>query len=136
MNEILPGIGNRMSQLLQAIAPTARLELLLAIGESEACVCHLEALTGYRQAYISQHLMALRDAGVIAARREGRYMYYRLQDRALLALLASAGELCGISPAELARASLPGKVASCACPHCTVDHEASRLQIELPQSIT
>jgi len=136
MNEILPGIGNRLSQLLQAIAPTARLELLLAIGESEACVCHLEALTGYRQAYISQHLMALRDAGVIAARREGRYMYYRLQDRTLLALLGSAGELCGISPAQLERAFLPDKVASCACPHCTPSHSASRLQIELPQSIT
>jgi len=52
----------KMSHVLGAIQQTARLRILLAIGEGEACVCHLETLLGYRQAYISQHLMALRKA--------------------------------------------------------------------------
>ncbi len=128
-------ITDPISQLLQAIASPARLEILLAIGEGEACVCHLEAISGYRQAYISQHLMALRDAGVITARRHGRFVYYRLKDRTLLALLATAGTFCGISPGELEQVFPPDQVAGCACPQCVTNQPASRLQIELPPTI-
>lgn len=46
----------------------------MAIGSSEACVCHLEAMPGYRQAVISQHLKALREAGVLGTRRGGKYI--------------------------------------------------------------
>jgi ArsR family transcriptional regulator len=135
MSALTSEFTDRISQLLQAVAPPARLEILLAIGADEACVCHLEAVLGYRQAYISQHLMALRDAGVIAARREGRFVYYRLQDTALLALLDTAGGLCGISRDRLAQASLPDAIPGCACPQCSASHPAPRLQIELPPSI-
>ena len=41
----------------------ARLEILDELRKDEACVCHLEAKLGYRQAYISQHIMVLRKAG-------------------------------------------------------------------------
>ena len=51
-----------ISRLLESISKPARIQILLAIGEDEACVCHLEAVLGYRQAYISQQLMALREA--------------------------------------------------------------------------
>jgi ArsR family transcriptional regulator len=125
----------RISQLLQAIASPARLEILLTIGEGEVCVCHLEAISGYRQAYISQHLMALRDAGVITARRHGRFVYYRLKDRTLLSLLATAGALCGISPGELGQIFPLDQAAGCACPKCATKEAASPLQIELPPSI-
>ena len=56
---------DKVSDLLQVISPEPRLQILLEIGEGEACVCHLEASLGYRQAYISQHLMALREAGFL-----------------------------------------------------------------------
>ena len=55
----------KVSDLLQVISPEPCLEILLAIGAGEACVCHLEAVLGYRQAYISQQLMALREAGLL-----------------------------------------------------------------------
>lgn len=55
---------DEIAHLLQTIGQTARLQILLAIGEGEACVCHLEAALGWRQAYLSQHLMALREAGM------------------------------------------------------------------------
>ena len=50
-------------------------------------MCHLEAVLGERQAYISQQLMAMRDVRVITSRREGRYVYYRLADARVLDLL-------------------------------------------------
>lgn len=125
MNNISTSICERMSQLFQAISPPARLEILLAIGHGEACVCHLEAVLGYRQAYISQHLMALRDAGVIAARREGRYMYYRLQNQELLELMKAAGKLCGIRQGELEMALPPALVNECACPSCATTYPGS-----------
>jgi DNA-binding transcriptional ArsR family regulator len=135
MNNLPPSTSERMSQLLQAISAPARLEILLAIGRGEACVCHLEAVLGYRQAYISQHLMALRDAGVIAARRDGRYVYYRLQNQELFELMNVAGKLCGIRPDELERVLPPEPVTECACPNCATSVPQSLLRVDLPESI-
>ena len=101
------------SRLLKAISPEPRLRILLGIGEGEACVCHLEALLGWRQAYISQHLMALRKAKLLISRREGRFIYYRLRDRRVLQLIEQAARIAGV---EVDLARLPE---DCACPTCT-----------------
>lgn len=108
----------RISNLLKAISQPARLQILLAIGEGEACVCHLEAALGQRQVYISQQLIALRSAGLVADRRDGRFIYYRLADSALLDLVQQAARLAGLSPAELADISPPRILVTCGCPHC------------------
>lgn len=101
-----------ISRLLKAISPAPRIRILLGIGAGEACVCHLEAMLGWRQAYISQHLMALRKAGVLTSRRDGRFAYYRLTDKRILQLIEQAAQLTG---AALYQAEIP---AECACPHC------------------
>jgi DNA-binding transcriptional ArsR family regulator len=106
----------KVSELLQAIGPQPRLEILLALGTGEACVCHLEAATGWRQAYISQHLMALREAGIITARREGRFVFYRLQDIALLDLIRGAARLAGVPENKLGVSNIP--LPACNCPSC------------------
>jgi ArsR family transcriptional regulator len=104
---------------LETISPLTRLQILLAIGNGEACVCHLEAALGLRQAYISQHLMALRKADILQDRREGRYIFYRLKDAALLDLIASSARLSGLS-AETVSALISTQVnPSCECPHCS-----------------
>src|SRR5512138_3714799 len=90
-------ISEKVAEPLQAIASTQRIAILLAIGNGEACVCHLEAALGWRQAYISQHLMALRKADILQDRRAGRYMFYRLKDTALLDLIATAARLSGLA---------------------------------------
>ena len=84
--------AEQVSGLLETISKPARLRILSAIGQDEACVCHLEAVLGLRQSYISQHLMALRSAGLLDTRREGRYVYYSLCDERILALIAGAAE--------------------------------------------
>lgn len=102
----------KVSDLLQTISPEPRLEILLGIGSGEACVCHLEAMFGLRQAALSQHLMALREAGVVIDRREGRYVFYRLCDPALIDLVRQAAQLQGLELPLLAPSP------NCECPHC------------------
>ena len=101
-----------VATLLQAIGQESRLQILLAIGEGETCVCHLEAMLGLRQATLSQHLMALREAGIVSDRREGRYIHYRLRDPALLDIVRQAAVLQGLALPELAPSP------DCDCPNC------------------
>jgi len=106
-----------IASLLQTIGQPARLQILLAIGEGETCVCHLEATFGWRQAYLSQHLMALRKAGILLARREGRYIHYRLNDPALLGLIRQAAVMQGAALPDLAPSP------DCGCPNCRCKRE-------------
>lgn len=110
-----------ISQLLETIGKPARLRILFAIGEGEACVCHLEAVLGLRQAYISQHLMALRQAGLLDTRREGRFIFYRLSDARLLGFMREAGRLSGVNRVERATLEIASPELQCGCPHCAVD---------------
>ncbi len=109
-----------ISTLFQVLSVAPRLEILLAIGEAEACVCHLEALLGYRQAFISQHLMALREVNLLETRRDGRFIYYRLADRRILDVMVQAGDVIGQS---IAVQSTP--IAACECPNCAAARAAT-----------
>ena len=106
----------RISQLFRLIGQPTRVQILLELGRGEACVCHLEAQLGLRQAAISQHLMALRDAGLLVTRRDGRFIYYRLADPSLLDLIRLAARSVGIPGGSLER---PARDEStCECPRC------------------
>jgi len=112
----------KVSDLLQVISPEPRLEILLAIGAGEACVCHLEASLGYRQAYISQQLMALREAGLLSTRRDGKYIFYRLEKPEIMEMVNLAARMAGLDvPVVAARASLSRS--SCDCPKCSTQKE-------------
>lgn len=87
-----------LSDLLRAIAHPARLEILNLLRGGEICVCQMEARLGYRQAYISQHLMALREAGLVADRRQGWKVFYRPIRPGLFALLDVAAEALNMAP--------------------------------------
>jgi len=106
-----------LAQFFSLLGQPVRIRILLTLGSEEACVCHLEAALGLRQAKISQHLMALRDLGLVDARRDGRNIFYRLADPALIEIILRAGALTGIPEAdlrELSRRPVPG----CPCPRC------------------
>jgi DNA-binding transcriptional ArsR family regulator len=100
----------------------ARIQILLALGEREACVCHLETALGMSQASISQHLMFLRKNKLVGTRRDGRHIYYTLSDPTLLDIfrkVAATFEI-DLSPFEtLQLASIPG----CPCPICNPQSE-------------
>jgi ArsR family transcriptional regulator len=107
----------QIGSFFRHISHPARIKILLEIGEGEACVCHLEAKLGLRQAYLSQHLMALRDADILVTEKDGRYVYYRLADPAILDLVRSAAQMIDIDGDQLA--STTGSARHCTCPKCS-----------------
>jgi ArsR family transcriptional regulator len=111
-------ISKQIAVPFEAIASSQRIAILLAIGQGEACVCHLEAALGWRQAYISQHLMALRKADILGDRRDGRYVYYSLKNPSYLDLITAAAEVCGIPAETVFELINTQKYPSCECPHC------------------
>jgi DNA-binding transcriptional ArsR family regulator len=116
----------KVSDLLQVISPEVRLEILLAIGAGEACVCHLEAVLGQRQAYISQQLMALREAGLLDSRRDGKYIFYHMAKPEILELLQKAALIVGV----MVKPEQHGHKNQCTCPHCTPE-VSNLISIEL-----
>ena len=115
----IPDLSEKLAAPLQAIASPQRIAILLAIGKGEACVCHLESALGWRQAYISQHLMALRKADILQDRREGRYVYYRLKIASYLDLILDSATLSGLSAETVSAVINTQTYPSCECPHCT-----------------
>jgi ArsR family transcriptional regulator len=109
--------AKRISKFLRIIDQPTRINILLIISEGEACVCHLEAILKLRQAYISQHLMALREADILTTRREGRYIFYRLRDNRLIGFIEMAGSLAGVDKNELERLRQKD-IQVCECPSC------------------
>lgn len=99
--------------LFKALAHPVRIAILELLRGGEQCVCHMEAALGRRQAYISQQLAVLREAGLILDRREGLNIFYQVVRPEVFELLDSAHALTGAAPVTTKR---PEK---CPCPKCT-----------------
>jgi ArsR family transcriptional regulator, arsenate/arsenite/antimonite-responsive transcriptional repressor len=70
--------GFSLDILFRALADTTRLRLLNLIADREICVCYFVEILRMSQPKISRHLAYLRKAEIVAARREGKWMHYRL----------------------------------------------------------
>lgn len=76
--------------LFRALADPTRLRLLNLIADREICVCYLVEILRMSQPKVSRHLAYLRRAGMVASRRDGKWMHYRLRmpdDDAVAAVL-------------------------------------------------
>ncbi|MCT0219019.1 metalloregulator ArsR/SmtB family transcription factor [Synechococcus sp. CS-1329] len=82
-------------QLLKALADPLRLRVIEALGDGERCVCDLTTDLGLSQSKLSFHLKVLKQAGLLADRQEGRWIYYRLRPEALGALQGWIADLAG-----------------------------------------
>ncbi|TVR22520.1 MAG: transcriptional regulator [Anaerolineaceae bacterium] len=78
---------NDTASKFKIIGHPARLQILDMLRRGETCVCHIETALDKRQSYISQQLMILRDAGLVASRRDGLQVYYWLADEQIISLL-------------------------------------------------
>ena len=67
-----------VERFFQALGDNTRLRLLNLMGEQEVCVCYFVEILGSPQPKISRHLAYLRSAEIVAARREGKWMHYRI----------------------------------------------------------
>ena len=79
--------------LLKAMADPLRLQVLEALGGGERCVCELTSELDLAQSKLSFHLKVLREAGLIEARDEGRWVYYSLRTDAIEQLRSWLGDL-------------------------------------------
>lgn len=70
--------GVSLDGLFRALADPTRLRLLNLIADREICVCYFVEILGLSQPKISRHLAYLRRAGIVAARRQGKWMHYRV----------------------------------------------------------
>lgn len=68
----------KCSQLLDILANGKRLEIILILYQGELCVTELARRIGMSQSALSQHLAKMREAGVVASRRDKLLVYYRL----------------------------------------------------------
>lgn len=74
-------------QLLKALANPDRLLLLCQLSQGERNVSELEALLGIQQPTLSQQLAVLRRDGLVATRRDGKQIFYRISSPAALAVI-------------------------------------------------
>ena len=69
--------------LLKALAEPLRLQIIESLSSGEKCVCDLIQEIGLAQSKISFHLKVLKEAGLITDRQSGRWVYYKLDVKAL-----------------------------------------------------
>ena len=129
-----------MERFFQALGDRTRLRLLNLMGEQEICVCYFVEILGNPQPKISRHLAYLRSAGIVSARRDGKWMHYRIvmpphigatqilrqtlewlsEDKAMHADRARLSKAC-CAPAKFAGiegAPLPAMVTDVCCEAC------------------
>ncbi len=87
----------------KALGHAHRLSLLEQLAQGERSVETLAQKTGLSIANASQHLQHMRRAGLVGARRDGKFVYYRLADDGVLDLLAALGRLAERNVAEVDR---------------------------------
>jgi DNA-binding transcriptional ArsR family regulator len=103
---------NQLANILKAMAHPARLQMLDMLRQGELCVCHIENALDKRQAYVSQQLMVLREAGIVDSRRDGLQVYYRITDSHVIDLMKAiygTADSLGYQPID-----------GCQCPRCAV----------------
>jgi DNA-binding transcriptional ArsR family regulator len=111
------------AELLKVLAHPVRLQILDVLRDGEQCVCHLQAVLGLRQAYVSQQLMELRELGLVTDRKEGLRVFYSVRDPSVYAILDVARSLVSRQAQKKGLAlsfGLPDRDATraCDCPKC------------------
>lgn len=79
--------------VFKALAHPNRLRILVALRSGEKCNCELGPLLRLEQSNLSRHLLALAEAGLVTARRDGVRMLYHVADPSVFALIDLAGEM-------------------------------------------
>ncbi len=83
----LEGKADEVARRLALVANAKRLLILCELAKGERSVSAIQSAVGLGQSALSQHLARLRDAGIVATRREAQTIHYRLQDQQVAALM-------------------------------------------------
>jgi len=90
------------ARAFQALSDPTRLMIIDRLRRGERCVCELTGALDAAQSRLSFHLKKLKEAGLIHDRREGRWVYYRLDEDRLAALSGVLTSCCAPTGAWLA----------------------------------
>lgn len=104
----------KTARLFKLLSHPARLAILEILRHGEECVCHMEAALGFRQAYLSQQLSVLREAGIIQDRRDGWNIFYRVVEPDIYDVIDAACQTVSIDDFVRERVNPP----DCSCPKC------------------
>lgn len=85
--------AGRAATLLRLLANEKRLMILCQLGDGELAVGDIQSRVGLSQSALSQHLAMLRAEGIVATRREGQAIFYRLDDPAAMRVIETLAEL-------------------------------------------
>src|SRR5690606_27910881 len=75
---------NIQSEFIKALAHSRRLEIINLLRDRELCVSDIHEMLDLPQANVSQHLMILREAGVLTTFKQGKQIYYKLTDTRII----------------------------------------------------
>lgn len=81
-----------MSRMFAAFGDASRLRIMLSISNQELCVCELGEVLSMSNPAVSHHLRRLKDLGLVKTRREGKLVYYSLDDDHVRELLTTGRE--------------------------------------------
>jgi DNA-binding transcriptional ArsR family regulator len=95
------------AMLFRLLSHEERLRILDELRYADACVCHLQHVLQRPQVYVSQQLHILREAGVVESYRDGQYIFHRLVDPFMTAILEQT-----LGPVNRKYDC------TCPCPHC------------------
>ena len=79
-----------MADFFDALGNPTRLKILLAISDVELCTCDLSVITGLSSSAISHQLRILKDRKIVSRRKDGKNVFYRLDDEHISAILRTA----------------------------------------------
>lgn len=85
--------ATQAAALLKALSNEKRLMILCRLGDRELQAGALCPLVGLSQSALSQHLAVLREEGLVATRREGQSIFYRIADPAVGRVIATLAEI-------------------------------------------
>ena len=97
------------SKLLRALGNERRLMILCQLTAGERSVGELLPLVGLSQSALSQHLAVLRDEAIVATRRDGQSIWYRISDAAAIKVVATLAEIFCPPTVEISNARHPDR---------------------------
>lgn len=91
-NQLAETVIHSMADLFKAFSDPTRLRIIHALHQSELCVCDISAVLQLSQSAVSHQLRYLRNLKLVKRRKEGKMMYYSLEDEHITNLFAQGLE--------------------------------------------
>ena len=84
------GALDRLTDIFKALSDPGRMKILIALSRCELCVCDLSAVCGLSESAVSHQLRILRNLKMVRNRRDGKVVFYRLDDHHVEALICQS----------------------------------------------